>query len=197
MSIHVFFSSKMVADSQGYSPSAAIPALVVQSWLELGYPINVIEPAPVTRDQFYLAHDQQFVDGVLDGVQANGFGNRSKEVAASLPYTAGSMRGMLKEMLGRAELPLYGLNHKIEIQSPNVPALSDKVFGTIISALLHDEGIEITYATTPDSACETVQCLIKKIRILPDGWTLILQVNPKEEIEIDAAHVIEAHRLNN
>lgn len=85
MSIPVFYSSRMVADSQGYSPSAAKPAQVLQSWQQMGYPLEILAPEPVSREQLYLAHDRVFVDGVLDGQQANGFGNRSKEVAASLP----------------------------------------------------------------------------------------------------------------
>ena len=34
MSIPVFYTPRMVADSQGYSPSARKPGQVVQSWLQ-------------------------------------------------------------------------------------------------------------------------------------------------------------------
>lgn len=123
--------------------------------------------------------------------------NMVEQMAPSLlgPFLE-PMRCMLKEMLGRAEVPLYGLNRKIEIQSPKVPALSDKVFGTIINCLLQEEGVMIVYAASPDSEPEMVCCTIKRLRILPDGWTLILEINAKEEIEIDASHVIDAHRLS-
>lgn len=106
------------------------------------------------------------------------------------------MRSMLKEMLGRSDLPLYGLNKKIEIQSPQVPALSDKVFGVLINCLLHDEGVEMSYRPHPGSEPETLQCLIKRIRILPSGWSLVLEIGPKEVLEIDAASVVQATTLN-
>lgn len=114
MSLPVFYTPLMVADSQGYSPSAVKPALVMQSWLQLGYPIQVLEPAPVTRDQLYLAHDRQFIDAVLDGVQANGFGNRSREVAVSLPFTSGSMLAAARCALSNrkgAISPSSGFHH--------------------------------------------------------------------------------------
>ena len=96
------------------------------------------------------------------------------------------MRGMLKEMLGRADVPLYGLNHKIEIQSPQVPALSDQVFGAIVAGLLHEEGMELEFTPKPGDAPSTVQCLIQRIRIQPTGWTLVLQTAPDQTLEIDA-----------
>lgn len=114
MSIPVFYTPSMSANSDCYSPSAAKPALVVQSWLELGYPIHVIEPSPVSKDQLYLAHDQQFVDAVLDGRQANGFGNCSKDVAESLPYTTGSMLAAARCALDNckgAVSPSSGFHH--------------------------------------------------------------------------------------
>jgi hypothetical protein len=106
------------------------------------------------------------------------------------------MRGMLKEMLGRADVPLYGLNHKIEIQSPQVPALSDQVFGAIVAGLLHEEGMELEFAAHPGDAPSTVQCLIQRIRILPTGWTLVLQTAPDQTVEVDAASVLRARVLN-
>ena len=123
--------------------------------------------------------------------------NMVEQMAPSLlgPFLE-PMRSMLKEMLCHADLPLYGLNRKIEIQSPNVPALNDIVFATLINALLHDEDLDITYGKAPDSSIETVQCLIKKIRISPEGWRLVLQVSQHEEFEIDADRVIKARRLN-
>lgn len=114
MSITVFYSSHMVADSQGYSPSAAKPAQVLQSWQQMGYPLEILAPEPVSREQLYLAHDRVFVDGVLDGQQANGFGNRSKEVAASLPYTSGSMLAAARAALANgkgAVSPSSGFHH--------------------------------------------------------------------------------------
>ena len=114
MSIPVFYTPNMVADSLAYSPSAAKPAQVMQSWLELGYPLDVLTPEAVTREQLYLAHDRHFIDGVLDCKQSNGFGNRSQEVADSLPYTSGSMLAAARHALANgkgAVSPSSGFHH--------------------------------------------------------------------------------------
>ena len=74
MPITVFYTPRMVADSQSYSPSARKPEQVVQSWLQLGLPLRVVEPEPVTRDQLCLAHSPAYVDGVLSTQKPNGFG---------------------------------------------------------------------------------------------------------------------------
>ena len=89
--IPVWFSPAQVANAQSYSPSAGKPARVVESWRRLGIPLDVRAPEPVTRAQLYLAHDDGYVDAVLDGRADNGFGNRLPEVAASLPFTSGAM----------------------------------------------------------------------------------------------------------
>jgi hypothetical protein len=41
-----------------------------------------------------------------------------------------------------------------------------------------------------------VQCLIQRIRILPTGWTLVLQTAPDQTVEVDAASVLRARVLN-
>lgn len=80
----------MVSDSGSFSPSSAKPAKVVESWKNQ-FPIQIIEPTPVTVDDYCKAHDRDFVEGILSCKENNGFGNKSKEVAAALPYTTGSM----------------------------------------------------------------------------------------------------------
>lgn len=87
----VFYTPKMVADAESFSPSAKKPALVVDAWQEAGLPMRIHEPAPATQADFELAHDADYVRGVLAGERANGFGNRLPAVAASLPYTTGAM----------------------------------------------------------------------------------------------------------
>lgn len=89
--IPVFFTPKMVAHSQSFSPSASKPSQAVESWRRLGLPLDFHEPTPLTRDDFARAHDATFVREVLDRRRENGFGNRSAQVAASLPWTSGAM----------------------------------------------------------------------------------------------------------
>jgi len=114
MSVPVFYSSQMVANSGSYSPSASKPEQVIQSWQLLGIPMQVTVPRPVSRDQLVRAHLASYVDGVLDCRLANGFGNRSAQVAASLPYTCGAMLdacwAALENGIG-AVAPCSGFHH--------------------------------------------------------------------------------------
>ena len=94
----------------GYSPSAGKPALAVQDWLDHGKikPDDILTFEPVNEETLWLAHDSKYISGVLDCTIANGFGNKSEAVAASLPYTVGSM-------LSAAE---YAIEHQMHTCSP-------------------------------------------------------------------------------
>ncbi len=111
----VFYTPRMVvADAQSYSPSAAKPKQVVESWLASGFPIQIIQPKPVTREQLYRAHSQEYVDGVLSLKIRNGFGNTLKSVAKSLLYTNGSMLAAAHEALLSKSItcsPTSGFHH--------------------------------------------------------------------------------------
>ena len=85
----VFYTERMVAESESFSPSAHKPREVMKSWQALGLPLEIVEPEAVTIDQLVLAHDRSFVEDVLSCRRDNGFGNRSAAVAASLPYNLG------------------------------------------------------------------------------------------------------------
>ena len=114
MKLSIHYTPKMVADADSYSPSAGKPAQVMASWAELGLPLDIVEPSPVSVDQFSLAHDRAFVEGVLAGKINNGFGNTLPSVAASLPYTSGVMlsaaRAALENQRG-AIAPCSGFHH--------------------------------------------------------------------------------------
>lgn len=112
MRLPVFYTAAMVADSGSMSPSAAKPAQVVASWREL--PIDVIEPTPVTVDDLARVHDRAWVEDVLAGRAANGFGNRSREVAATLVWTNGSMLSAARHAIAMrtiAAAPCSGFHH--------------------------------------------------------------------------------------
>lgn len=112
--IPVFFSAAMVAHNTSFSPSAGKPAEVMASWRELGVPLTVIEPAPVTRDDLARAHDAAYVDGILSRRLRNGFGDTSQAVAASLPHTNGAMLAAAREALRNgavAVAPCSGFHH--------------------------------------------------------------------------------------
>ena len=112
--IPVFYTPRQVAATTSMSPSAAKPAKVVASWQALGLPIRVFEPKPVTVEDFALAHDRSFVEDVLAARRDNGFGNRSTQVAASLPWTTGAMVTAARYVLengGVASAPCSGFHH--------------------------------------------------------------------------------------
>ena len=92
MKIPVVYSQLMVADSgHAVSPSAQKPAQVAQALRDQTYPVEFIEPEPVTLEEIQRVHEPHFVSSVLEGRADNGFGNRSPDVARSLPYTSGSL----------------------------------------------------------------------------------------------------------
>lgn len=112
--VPVFFSPAQVADARSYSPSAGKPAAVVAAWRGLGFALDIRPPAPVTRAELYLAHDDDYVDAVLDGRLDNGFGNRLPAVAASLPFTSGAMLAAAREAIANgigAVAPVSGFHH--------------------------------------------------------------------------------------
>jgi acetoin utilization deacetylase AcuC-like enzyme len=112
MIIPVFFSNNMVADSgHEISPSSKKPAAFVS---QLGkYPVEIFEPTPVTKEDFYRVHYKDYVDGVFNLIWKNGFDNFSPDVAKSLPYTTGAMlcaaRKATKEVPAIA--PVSGFHH--------------------------------------------------------------------------------------
>jgi acetoin utilization deacetylase AcuC-like enzyme len=109
----VFYSERMVADAQSFSPSARKPREVMTSWRWRFPLLEVIEPEPATFDQLCLAHDPDYVRSVLSLRQPNGFGNHLPEVAASLPWTSGAMLGAARTALieGCAAAPVSGFHH--------------------------------------------------------------------------------------
>lgn len=112
--IPVFFCDAMQARVESLSPSAHKPLAAVQSWLALGIPLSVIPPAPVTREELARAHDREHVDAILDCRAMNGFYTRASDVAASLPYTSGSMLAAAREALRNGQVavaPTCGFHH--------------------------------------------------------------------------------------
>lgn len=113
-SLPVYFTPRMVAESGGFSPSAAKPAQVVEHFNACGLPITVIEPAPVEIAELCLAHERGFVEDVLGCRATNGFGNRSPAIAATLRYTTGAMLSAARHVLevgGIACAPCSGFHH--------------------------------------------------------------------------------------
>lgn len=113
-SIPVFYTPKLVANSHSFSPSASKPALVIESWKALNIPIDIREPIPASVDELCLAHGKNYVEKVLACSADNGFGGRSPDVAASLPYTTGAFVSAAREALRNGKVavaPVSGFHH--------------------------------------------------------------------------------------
>ena len=114
----VVYCEQMVVDAQSFSPSARKPREVMTSWRRRFPVLTVIEPQPVSVEQLCLAHDPDYVRGVLSLRLANGFGNHLPEVARSLPWTSGAMLGAAQLALneGCAVAPVAGFHHACHSQ---------------------------------------------------------------------------------
>jgi len=87
----VYFTPRQsVDDNPCFSPSAGKPAKFVAE-LGLTRPgAEIVRPRPVDRVAIERVHDAEYVDDVLSCRRSNGFGNRSGEIAAALPFVLGS-----------------------------------------------------------------------------------------------------------
>lgn len=112
--IKVYYTDRLVADSQSYSPSAGKPLEVCRSWRRQFKALQFVQPMAATPEQLALAHDPDYVRAVLALRKPNGFGNHLPEVAAALPYTTGSMIAAAREAMATglvAVAPVSGFHH--------------------------------------------------------------------------------------
>ena len=79
----VFYRTEIDSEVTSFSPSAGKPALVITRWQSLELPIEICSFEPVTPDSLKLAHDNNYVEGVMNGILKNGFGNKDVAVANS------------------------------------------------------------------------------------------------------------------
>lgn len=88
----VFYDHRQSVPGNGFSsPSAGKPAQVLESWKRLGISFCEQSFAPLTVDEIALAHDREYVEGVLSCKLMNGYDNQSPEIGSALPWVAGSM----------------------------------------------------------------------------------------------------------
>ncbi len=88
----VFYDKRQsVASNDSLSPSAGKPAQVLESWKKLGIPFVETSFEPLNAADIAVAHDRTYVDSVLAGDTANGFGNCDPVMASALLWVAGSM----------------------------------------------------------------------------------------------------------
>jgi acetoin utilization deacetylase AcuC-like enzyme len=91
--IPIFYRDEQVARVQSFSPSAAKPAKLMARYHaeeDIAAHVKVFSFEPTTATQLTEVHASQYVNGVLRGEQANGFGGKDPDVAKSFLYTTGS-----------------------------------------------------------------------------------------------------------
>ena len=102
------------------------------------------------------------------------------------------IRSMLKEMLGEADFPLYGLDKKIEIDMPAMPTLGDLDFTILLDALVHGKSIRLIL-TTAAGLEETISGMPTKLKITAVGWSVQVQTDLlSEPLMIDVADIRKA-----
>ena len=106
------------------------------------------------------------------------------------------MRGMLKEMLGRVEFPLYGLDKKIDIDMPAMPTLGDLDFSILLEALLNNQAVLITLLN--EAGTETmVSGLPVNLRIAADKWVISLRLEDcRDLLKIDVGQISKVVTLS-
>ena len=113
--LNVMFCEEMVAPFQGtLSPSAAKPALVMDAWKGTDLPLNIMRPERASYEDLCRAHIQSYVDGILDCSIQNGFGTKSPELAASLPWTSGALLSAARYAISSRQnvcAPVSGFHH--------------------------------------------------------------------------------------
>lgn len=113
--IPVFYDPRMLAiPEQSFSPSAEKPRQVVESWQLRQFPIDVQSFPPVTIEALKRAHEAEYVDDIFSGELPNGFGDRSPQVAESLPWTSGAMLAAARAALVNGQIacaPCSGFHH--------------------------------------------------------------------------------------
>jgi acetoin utilization deacetylase AcuC-like enzyme len=99
--LKVLYSEDLVADAEvPLSPSDRKPRPIAEALLASGWPIEIVAPHPVSIADLCRAHDPDYVIDVLTHQRSNGFGNRSKSLARSLPYTCGALYDAAVAALG-------------------------------------------------------------------------------------------------
>ena len=95
------------------------------------------------------------------------------------------IRCMLKEMLGKVEFPLYGLDKKIDIDMPAMPTLGDLDFSILLEALLNNQAVRITLLTEA-----SVTGLPVNLRIAADKWVISLHPESSRDVlKIDVGQI--------
>lgn len=112
MKIPVFYDEKMVVNLELESPSPQKPKYVVKEWIDL-FNVEIQNIIPASVEDFYLAHNKNHIDGLLNLTIPNGMDTKDQEVIDSLFWTVGSMINASEYALNNqiAVSPTSGFHH--------------------------------------------------------------------------------------
>jgi predicted DNA-binding transcriptional regulator YafY len=145
-------------------------------------------------DEKGVAGPAYMVPGLwLSPAQAYAFltlNNMLRQIAPDLlgPFLE-PMRASLKSMLCDSEYPMWGLDRKIEIDMPPLPALDDRLFAELIDALLNEREVVFHFREGP-----TLYGIPLRLKIGTHRWLLRVR-SEKGEVELDIATVVDIERL--
>ncbi len=96
------------------SPSAQKPALFIKSLVDSDLPIEIVEFDQLSQGDIELAHDPNYVRDILNCTIPNGFDNRLRDIADTLPWTTGSFVAAALNAYKSSEItcsPTSGFHH--------------------------------------------------------------------------------------
>ena len=191
----IFYRPEQAAPNLGtISPSASKPQLVMDDWRHLGVLTadNVRSFAPLTRDDFKRVHHPQMVDDVLDLKRRNGFRNTDAAIAASLPYTSGSMLAAARWALQNCRSacsPTSGFHHA-HFDEPEGYCTFNGLMVTAVKLL--DEGLVRTVAILDCDVHEGngTEDIINRLGLQPQiqHHSMGGHFQTREQVGTDAAH---------
>lgn len=143
--IAVFFEPDICKENKSFSPSANKPKLVIKDWNTLfADNIDLHTFEPLKKEQFYLVHDQTYVDNVFNGTIANGFGMKDGNFASTFCYTSGSLYHAAHYALDNdvAVSPTSGFHHARYNKSEGFCTFNGLVLtATLLKGEAHEVGI--------------------------------------------------------
>lgn len=81
----------IVESNSSFSPNSYKGRLCVERWQKEQLPVELKSFSKISSEALYLAHSKDYVDGVLAGTKANGYGTTDLNIARSLPFVVSSL----------------------------------------------------------------------------------------------------------
>jgi predicted DNA-binding transcriptional regulator YafY len=106
------------------------------------------------------------------------------------------MRGLLKQLLCEADFPLHGLDRKIEIDMPDMPAIGDLDFANLVEALVQEQPAQFVIRTKAGLE-HTLTGTPLKLRITASGWSLqVRHRSAPDPLTVDVADIRKVMAAN-